>query len=52
MNDEPPPPAADAPDGDGDLDDGVEAVAEGPEDEPGHPLRARDAFPFLPKMIG
>jgi hypothetical protein len=41
-----------APDGDGDLDDGVETVAEEPEDEPGHPLRASDAFPFLRKVIG
>lgn len=46
---------ADAPeveDGDGDLDDGQPDVAEEPEEEPGHPLTARDAFPFLPKIIG
>lgn len=38
--------------GDGDLDDCVETVAEEPETEPGHPLRAQDAFPFLPKTVG
>jgi len=39
-------------DGDEDLDDGEPDVAEEPVDEPGHPLTAHDAFPFLPKVIG
>jgi len=39
-------------DGDEDLDDGEPDVAEEPADEPGHPLTAHDAFPFLPKVIG
>lgn len=47
---EPPPPPGN--DDDGDLGDGAQNVAEEPGDEPGHPLRAADAFPFLPKVIG
>lgn len=29
-----------------------EQVALEPDDETDHPLRAQDAFPFLPKVIG
>jgi hypothetical protein len=39
-------------DGDEDLDDEESDVAEEPEEKPGHPLTARDAYPFLPKIIG
>jgi hypothetical protein len=52
VSDDEPAPAPPVGDGDGDLDDGVETVAEEPETEPGHPLRATDAFPFLRKVIG
>lgn len=46
---EPPEPAND---GDGDLDDGETDIAEEPADEPGQPLTAGGAYPFLPKIIG
>lgn len=39
-------------DGDSNLDDGDPEFTEEPADEQGHPLTARDAFPFLPKVIG
>jgi hypothetical protein len=38
-------------DGDDDLDDGNPDVAEEPDDEPGHPLRAEDCQALLPKII-
>lgn len=46
------PEAPEPNDGDDDLDDGNPDVAEEPENEPGHPLTAHDAFPFLPKIVG
>lgn len=44
--------ADDVPDGDNDLDDGNPNVAEEPDDEQGHPLRAQDVPALLAKRIG
>lgn len=44
-------PEAPEPDGDEDPGDDVADAAADPADAPGHPLTARDAFPFLPKII-
>lgn len=40
------------PDSDGDLDDGNPNVAEEPDNEPGHPLRAEDVQALIAKRIG
>lgn len=40
------------PDNDGDLDDGEQDVAEEPDSEPGHPLRAQDVPALIAKRIG
>lgn len=40
------------PDGDNDLDDGNPNVAEEPDNEPGHPLRAEDVQALIAKRIG